>query len=172
MSPSRRPTAVRPSTSSSPPPTPSRLRTLRTRPSLSPSPLVSLAPSPLETKCCSIRSSLPRTIVLPSAVTIARRRQLSSCHVAPAIPMSAFSATLRNRSPADRNRSRSCQTPRAPSTATSARLKRGPSRHPRNPTSSPDQERCAPRPPLLEFHLAWESWATIQRHPGARRAGI
>ena len=45
-------------------------------PLLSPSPLASLARSPAEAKCRSIRSSLPRTVVLPSAATIARRGHL------------------------------------------------------------------------------------------------
>jgi hypothetical protein len=39
-----------------------------------PSPLAS---SPVEAKCCSLRSSLPRTVVLPSAATIALHRRLS-----------------------------------------------------------------------------------------------
>jgi len=41
-------------------------------PFLSPSPLPSLAPSLVEAKCCNLRSIFPRTVVLPSAATIAR----------------------------------------------------------------------------------------------------
>ena len=65
---SRRPTAVRLSKSSASHST----APADSDPFLSPSPLASLARSPLEAKCRSIRSSLPRTVVLPSAATIAR----------------------------------------------------------------------------------------------------
>jgi len=70
---SRRPTAVRLSTSSASHST----APADSDPFLSPSPLASLARSPLEAKCRSIRSSLPRTIVLPSAATIVHRGLLS-----------------------------------------------------------------------------------------------
>jgi len=120
------------------PPTPPRLRTAvrsshrpRSRPSL-------LRPSKRSAATSGQAFRQPSCFRPRSPSPVADRWPCR--HDAPAIPMSAFSATLRNRSPADRNRSRSCQRPPAP-TATSARLKRGPSRYPRNP--------CPRRPATL-----------------------
>jgi hypothetical protein len=129
---SRRPTAVRLSASSASHSTPPA----DSAPFPLPSPLASLARSPVEAKCCSIRSSLPRTVVLPSPTTTARRRPL---FLHPRRTRDAHVRLLGHSA-----ESLSCRPKPIPFrpealSAVNRHLgtpERGPRRHPRNPLSS------------------------------------
>ena len=136
-----------------------------------PSPLAPPAREPLEAKCGSIRSSLPRTVVLPPAATIARRGHL---YVRPLCTRDALVRLL-----SDGAESLPCRAKPMPFlpealNAIPGQLgtpERGPSRYPRNPDPrKPPTVR--PSTALLDFNFGCESRATIERHPGAWRTGI
>ena len=164
---SRRPTAVRRSGSSASHSTPPADR----GPFLSPSPL---APALVRLSKRSAAAS-GRAFREPSCFRPRQPSPAADCcrcgHAAPAMPRSAFSATVLNRSPAHRNRSRHGERPRAPSTATSARLNEGPppapgTPHPRRPPPVRPSTSSTSLPPhlgILGYHR------TAPRRPPSRR---